>query len=214
MSSMPVSRTTKVALYGRVSTADQRADLQLDALRSLAEQRQWTVYEEYVDSGYSGTKDRRPALDRLMADARRGKFGVVAVWRFDRFGRSLRHLVTALDEFRDLGVQFVSTQDAIDTATPSGRMMYGVIAAMSQFEAELIRERTVAGLAAARRRGVRLGRRPVHVDVDRARELRGQGLSYRQLAAELRVSVGVVHRHLNSVEGVHQSSSATPSGTA
>jgi DNA invertase Pin-like site-specific DNA recombinase len=158
---MTVSRTPRVALYGRVSTADQRADLQLDALRALAAQRQWTVHEEYCDAGYSGTKDRRPALDRLMADARRGKFGVVAVWRFDRFGRSLRHLVTALDEFRDLGIQFVSTQDAIDTATPSGRMMYGVIAAMSQFEAELIRERTVAGLAAARRRGVRLGRRPL-----------------------------------------------------
>lgn len=161
---MTVSRTPRVALYGRVSTADQRADLQLDALRALAAQRQWTVHEEYCDAGYSGTKDRRPALDRLMADARRGKFGVVA--------------------------------------------------AMSQFEAELIRERTVAGLAAARRRGVRLGRRPVRIDMDRARELRGRGLSFRQLALELGVSVGVVHRLLTSDGGVHQSSSAAASGTA
>src|SRR5580658_8037172 len=103
----------KVAFYARVSTSDQRADLQLDELRRLGEQRDWTIVEEYVDHGISGTKDRRPALDKLMADARRGKFNVLAVWRFDRFGRSLRHLVTALDEFRDLGVGFVSLQDAI-----------------------------------------------------------------------------------------------------
>jgi DNA invertase Pin-like site-specific DNA recombinase len=184
---------TKVAIYARVSTNDQRADLQLDALRQLAEQRGWTIYEEYVDAGYSGRKDRRPALDRLMADARKGKFHIAAVWRFDRFGRSLRHLVTALDEFHDLGIQFVSTQDGIDTGTATGRLMFAVVGAMAQFEAELVRERTIAGLGAARRRGVRLGRRPVRVDVERARELRGQGLSYRQLAVELGASVGTVH---------------------
>lgn len=202
---MSISRTIKVALYGRVSTTDQRADLQLDALRQLAAARNWNVVGEYVDEGYSGTKDRRPALDRLMVDVRRGKLagGIVACWRFDRFGRSLRHLVTALEEFRDLGVGFVSMQDAIDTGTATGRMMFAVVGAMAQFEAELARERTIAGLAAARRRGVRLGRKPVPVDMDRARELRDGGLSYRQLAAELRVSVGVVHRLLTSGGGVH-----------
>jgi len=172
----------KVALYARVSTTDQRADLQLDALRQLATQRGWIVVGEYLDEGYSGTRDRRPALDKLMNDAHKGKFSTVVVWRFDRFGRSLRHLVTALDEFQSLGVGFVSVQDAIDTATASGRMMFAVIGAMAQFEAELIRERTVAGLGAARRRGVRLGRPRVRVDVERALDLRRQGLSFKAIA--------------------------------
>jgi DNA invertase Pin-like site-specific DNA recombinase len=183
----------KVALYARVSTTDQRADLQLDALRQLATQRGWIVVGEYLDEGYSGTRDRRPALDKLMNDAHKGKFSTVVVWRFDRFGRSLRHLVTALDEFQSLGIGFVSVQDAIDTATASGRMMFAVIGAMAQFEAELIRERTVAGLGAARRRGVRLGRPRVRVDVDRALDLRSQGLSFKAIAEKLGVSVGKAH---------------------
>jgi DNA invertase Pin-like site-specific DNA recombinase len=203
-----------VAIYARVSTSEQTPALQLDALRQLANQRGWVVHAEYIDEGFSGTRDRRPALDRLMADAHRGRFGVVVVWRFDRFGRSLRHLVTALDDFHDLGIQFVSMQDAIDTATASGRMMFAVIGAMAQFEAELIRERTIAGLAAARRRGVRLGRRPLHVDVDRARKLRAAGLSLRAVARELGISVGLVHRVLARAGRVHESPSAAASGTA
>jgi DNA invertase Pin-like site-specific DNA recombinase len=201
----------RVALYARVSTTDQKADLQLDGLRQLAEQRGWTIVEEYVDHGVSGTKDRRPALDKLMADARRARFSVAAVWRFDRFGRSLRHLVTALDEFRDLGVQFVSMQDAIDTGTASGRMLYGVIGAMSQFEAELIRERTIAGLAAAKRRGVHLGRRRVRFDLDKAVKLRGQGQSYERVAAAPGVSVGTIHTALRRLQ---QPSSADADGAA
>ena len=207
----------KVALYARVSTSDQRADLQLHALRQLAEQRGWVVVGEYLDEGYSGTKDRRPALDRLMADANRGRFGTVAVWRFDRFARSVRHLVVTLDEFRAKGIDFISVNDAIDTSTPTGRMMFAVIAAMAQFEAEVIRERTIAGLAAARRRGVRLGRRPVRFDLDLARDLRAAGRSYRQVAVELGVSVGLVHRVLTAdgaAGSVHKSPSAAPPGGA
>lgn len=208
---MTLSRTRKAALYGRISTSDQRADLQLDDLRGLSEQRGWTIVDEYVDLGISGTKDRRPALDRLMTDARRARFGVVAVWRFDRFARSVRHLVVTLDEFRALGIEFVSLNDSIDTSTPTGRMMFAVVAAMAQFEAEVIRERTIAGLAAARRRGVRLGRKPVRFDVDRARELRSVGWSYRRVARELGVSVGLVHRVLSDREDVHLSpQNATP----
>lgn len=204
----------KVALYARVSTSDQRADLQLDGLRALADQRGWRVVAEYVDEGVSGTRDRRPALDRLMTDAHRGRFGIVAVWRFDRFARSVRHLVMALDDFRERGIDFVSMNDAIDTSTPTGRMLFGVVAAMSQFEAEIIRERTIAGLAAARRRGVRLGRRPVAFDLQRARELRAAGKSFRMIAAELHVSVGLVHRELRAAAGVHQSPSSEGSGEA
>ncbi len=208
----------KCAIYARVSTSDQKADLQLDGLRKLAEVRGWKVVGEYVDEGYSGTKDRRPALDRLMADAHLGKFGTVAVWRFDRFARSVRHLVVTLDDFRSKGIDFVSLNDQIDTSTPTGRMMFAVIAAMAQFEAEVIRERTIAGLAAARRRGVRLGRKPVAFDVERARELRASGRSFRMIAAELGVSVGLVHKVLTAdasdAESVHQSPSAEPPGGA
>lgn len=203
----------RVALYARVSTTDQRADLQLDGLRKLAEQRGWLVMGEYIDEGYSGTKDRRPALDKLMADAHRGKFSVVAVWRFDRFARSVRHLVVTLDDFRERGIDFVSLNDQIDTSTPTGRMMFAVIAAMAQFEAEVIRERTIAGLAAARRRGVRLGAKPVHFDVDLARDLRRQGRSFRQIAKAVGVSVGLVHKVLSAdAPSVHMSPSAEPSG--
>ena len=186
----------KVAIYARISTTEQRADLQIDGLRRLAEQRGWRIVEEYVDIGISGSKDRRPALDRLMADARRGRFSIVACWRFDRFGRSLHHLVSALEEFRALGIDFVSQHDAVDTGTASGRMMFAVIGAMAQFEAELIRERTRAGLAAAKRRGVRLGRPGFSIDVERARTLRAEGKSYRDIAKAMGVSVGKVHETL------------------
>lgn len=191
------SRPLRVALYARVSTTDQRADLQLDGLRRLAEQRGWRVAGEYVDQGVSGRKDRRPQLDRLMKDTYRGEVDVVACWKFDRFARSTRHLVTALDDFRSRNVDFVSMQDSVDTSTAAGRMMFMVIAAMAEFEAELIRERTIAGLAAARRRGVRLGRPRARVDLERARRLRSEGLGYRDIARALGVSVGVAHAALN-----------------
>ena len=126
-----MSKPMRVALYARVSTKDQDCELQLDELRRMAEVRQVIVVNEYVDRGVSGTKDRRPALDQLMKHARRRKFDAVWVWRFDRFARSLRHLVTALDEFSALGVDFMSHQEAVDTSTPAGRMLFQVIGAMA-----------------------------------------------------------------------------------
>jgi DNA invertase Pin-like site-specific DNA recombinase len=129
-----MASTRRVALYARVSTNDQRADLQLHDLRRLAEQRGWKVVGEYIDEGYSGTKDRRPALDKLMADSRKGRFDVVAVWRFDRWARSVRHLVVTLDDFRERGIDFVSVNDGIDTSTAAGRMVFAVIAAMAAYE--------------------------------------------------------------------------------
>lgn len=202
----------RVAFYARVSTTDQRADLQLDDLRRLAKQRGWQIVGEYVDQGVSGRKDRRPELDRLMLDVHRGKVDVVAVWRFDRFARSVKHLVTALEDLRAQGIDFISVQDSIDTATAVGRMVFTVIAAMAQFEAELIRERTKAGLAAARRRGTRLGRPHARVDVERAQQLRVEGQSYRAIAAALGVSVGVVHAALKG--GVQETPSPPASGEA
>lgn len=186
----------RVALYARVSTSDQKADLQLDALRALAAQRGWIVAGEYVDQGVSGAKSRRPELDRLMQDAHAGRVDIVAVWRFDRFARSTQHLVTALNDFRARNVEFVSVQDGCDTTTAAGRMVFGVIASLAEFERELIRERVIAGMAAAKRRGRHSGRPKARVDVARARALRAAGVSLRDVARDLGVGLATVQRAL------------------
>jgi DNA invertase Pin-like site-specific DNA recombinase len=186
----------RVALYARVSTRTQSPALQLDGLRGLASQRGWSVVDEYLDQGVSGTKAERPALDRLMADVHRGAVDVVAVWKFDRFARSTRHLVTALNDFRECNVEFVSVQDGIDTSTAAGRMVFGVIAAMAEFERELIVERVRAGLAEAKRKG-RVGGRPrIAVDLAQAQALRAQGVPQREVARRLRVTDTTLRRAL------------------
>ena len=174
------------ALYARVSTSSQDPEMQLIDLRQLAEGRAWTIVDEYVDIGFSGSRERRPALDRLMADCHEGRINVVAVWKFDRFARSTRHLVTALDNFKAQGIDLVSVRDQADTTTAMGRAMYTIIAAIAELERDLIRERVVAGVERARRQGKRLGR-PPRVRIDRARvaTLLGQGLSTRAIAREL-----------------------------
>ncbi len=200
---MPDSSTTlrRVALYARTSTVrDQNPAMQVEDLRRLAQQRGWEVVGEYVDVGHSGAKDRRPELDRMMSEVGRGKIDVVAVWRFDRFARSVRHLVTALDDFRARGIDFVSVNDGIDTSTPAGRFTFQVIAAVAELERELIRERTRAGLASARRRGVRIGRPSVAVDLARARALRASGRSLRKVAQELGIGAATLCRALGSAE--------------
>jgi DNA invertase Pin-like site-specific DNA recombinase len=195
------AKTIRAALYARVSTADQSTDLQLDGLRRLADQRGWLIAAEYVDVAVavSGAKDRRPALDKLMADAHLGKLDLVASWRFDRFARSVRHLVGALDDFRAQGIDFVSMHDGIDTSTSAGRFSFTIIAAVAELERELIRERTRAGLAAARRRGAKLGRPKIAFDLDLARDLRPQGRSIRHIAAALGVTSTTLHRALAAV---------------
>jgi DNA invertase Pin-like site-specific DNA recombinase len=160
--------------------------MQLDELRRTAEQRGWVVTGEYVDHGVSGSKDRRPELDRMMADVRKGGAnapGIVACWRFDRFARSVRHLVMALDEFSARGVEFVSLQDGIDTSTSIGRFTFHIVAAVAQLERDLIRGRVQAGVDAARRRGARLGRPRVRIDLERARTLLAEpGASVRKVS--------------------------------
>jgi DNA invertase Pin-like site-specific DNA recombinase len=186
----------RVALYARVSTREQSPVLQLDALRGLAAQRGWRVQGEYVDQGVSGTRAKRPELDRMLHDVHAGAVDIVAVWKFDRFARSTQHLVTALNDFRARNVEFVSVQDGIDTSTAAGRMVFGVIASLAEFERELIVERVRAGLAAARRRGRRGGRPRVRVDIAKARVLRAGGTSLRAIATELGVGVATVSRAL------------------
>ncbi len=188
----------RVALYARVSTRDQDCGMQLEDLRQMVEARGVELVGEYVDRGVSGSKDSRPELDRLMREARRRRFDAVWCWKFDRFARSLRHLVTALDEFRALGVDFLSHQEAVDTSTPVGRMLFQVIGAMAEFERELIRERVIAGLKQAKAKGKKLGRPRVAIDLPAARALRAGGLSYQAVASRLGVSVGTVHAALRS----------------
>src|SRR5271167_4153326 len=152
----------RAAIYARVSTVDQEPENQLQEVRRYVEARGWTAVE-YVDKGVSGAKDRRPALDQLLADARRRRFGVLICWRLDRLGRNLKHLITLLDELQALGVAFVSLAEGIDATTPAGKLQMHILGALAEFERSRLRERTLAGLARARSQGTRLGRRPVDV---------------------------------------------------
>jgi putative DNA-invertase from lambdoid prophage Rac len=159
---MSKTQTTAVAaraaVYARVSTFDQEPENQLLELRRYVTARGWAASEEYVDRGVSGAKDRRPALDRLVLDARRRRFDVLVVWRLDRLGRSVRHLVNFISEFTALGIGFASLGEGIDTNTPSGRLQLHILSALAEFERERIRERVMSGLARARAHGTRLGR--------------------------------------------------------
>jgi DNA invertase Pin-like site-specific DNA recombinase len=138
---------TQVALYARVSTLhNQDPEMQLEELRGYAGRRGWEIVEEFTDQGISGCKESRPALNRLMSDACRRRFDAILVWKIDRFGRSLKHLVNALAELAALGVAFISLRDNLDLSTPSGRLMFQIIGAMAEFERALIQERVRAGL--------------------------------------------------------------------
>lgn len=176
----------KAAIYARVSTtAGQNPEMQLAEVRAYCERRGWTVAGEYVDVGISGSKDRRPELDRMLTACRRREVDAVVVYRYDRFARSLRQLVNALCEFDSLGIQFVSLHENVDTSTPGGRLVFGIFASIAEFERELIRERVRSGIAAARARGRTLGRPRVVVDSHRIAALRKSGQSWRQIGRAL-----------------------------
>lgn len=184
-----------VALYARVSTLNnQDPEVQLRELREYAERRGWQITEIYTDTGVSGSKDSRPALNRLMADACRRRFDAVLVWKLDRFGRSLRHLVNSLADLEALGVAFVSLRDNLDLSTPSGRLMFQIVGAMVEFERALIQERVKAGLRNARAKGKRLGRPRRIVNVDKIAALRAQGASWRSISGKLGVGLATLYR--------------------
>lgn len=189
----------RAARYLRVSRSDQRENLQADETEQLIERREWELIETYVDHGVSGSRERRPDLDRLLADARKRRFDVLVVWRSDRLFRSLRHMVNTLAELDAIGVHFVSASEVFDTTTPQGKLLLHLVAAFSEFERNTLIERTRAGMAAAKRRGVRLGRPQVELDLGKARQLRQAGLSYRQIADQLGVGLGTVHAALQAV---------------
>ncbi len=191
-----MKKETLAALYVRCSTSHQDTDIQKKDLTAFCSRRGWMVHRIYEDKGISGSKDKRPALDRLMKDARQCRFQVVVVWRFDRFGRSVAHLVNALNEFRELGIDFVSLNEALDTSTPAGRVLFAVIAAIAEFERSIIVERVKAGVRKAQEAGVRFGRPRKGFDYKRAVALRKEGLSYRQIADRLGVSHTTVLRSI------------------
>jgi len=190
--------TPRVASYARVSTTDQSTDPQLLDLRRYVADRGWRCYKEYCDNGISGTKDSRPALNQLMDDARKRKFDMVLVWRFDRFARSTRHLINALEEFKNLGIDFVSYQENIDTSSPLGSAIFTIISAVAQLERDIIAERVKAGLRRAVANGKKLGRPRLRVDPKAIHGMRNQGLSYREIARRLGVSHPTVMAALKS----------------
>jgi len=190
--------TPRVALYARVSTTDQSTDSQLLDLRRYVSERGWNSFKEYVDEGISGTKDSRPSLNELMNDAKKRRFDVVLVWRFDRFARSTKHLILALEEFKNLGIDFVSYQENIDTSSPLGSAIFTIISAVAQLERDIIAERVKAGLRRAKENGKKLGRPRVSVDTEKIHWLRSKGLSLRAIAKETGVSRTTVSEVLSS----------------
>ena len=190
----PVPTRVRAAIYARVSTVNSGQDpaMQTRELKEYCQRRGWEVHDTYVDHGYSGKKDSRPQLNRMMQDAHERRFDVVVVWRFDRFARSVSHLLRALDTFNSLGIQFVSLSEQVDTSTPTGKMVFTVLGAVAELERNLIVERVRAGLRHARSKGKQLGRPKKLIDPVQVRSMRAAGLSWRVIARKLGLSVGTV----------------------
>ena len=186
----------RAALYARVSTVGhgQDPEMQLRELREYCQRRGWEPAGEFIDIGISGAKEKRVALDRLISGAHRRRFDAVIVWKFDRFARSVSHLLRALETFQSLGVEFVSLSEQMDTSTPTGKMVFTVLGAVAELERSLIAERVRAGLRNARAKGKRLGRPRKSLDSGRIAALRAQGAGWRAIAKELRVGVGTLYR--------------------
>lgn len=181
--------------------------MQTRELREYCERRGWEIVGEYVDAGISGAKDSRPELNRLMADAHRRRFDAVVVWKFDRFARSVSHLLRALETFQSLGIEFVSLTEGVDTLTPAGKMIFTVLGAVAELERSLIRERVKAGLRNARAKGKHVGRPRAILDASKIARLRAEGLSWLAIAERLGVGEGTVRR-------VALASAKTPAPTA
>ena len=199
----------RVALYARVSTLNgQNPETQLVELREYCARREWRIEGEYVDAGVSGSRDSRPSLNRLMAHAHQRRFDAILVWKLDRLGRSLKHLVTAIAELEALGVTFVSLKDNWDLGTPSGRLMFQIVGAMSEFERSLIAERIRAGMRRRRLEGMALGRASIQVDHARLVADRLSGMSLTQVARRYSVSRASVVRWVR--EAQRKSAEAIP----
>src|SRR5712671_3526720 len=188
----------RIGIYARVSTKDQSCELQVRDLRTYCATRGFDLVREYVDTGQSGAKDSRPELNKLMDDARKPQFDAIIVWRFDRFARSTKHLLSALEEFRSLGIQFISYQENIDTSSALGQALFTIVSAVAQLERDLIRERVSAGIRNARANGKKLGRPRSGVDRERILQMREEGHSLQQIATNLGIGYGTVRSLLQS----------------
>jgi len=191
----------KVALYARVSTLNhgQNAEMQSRELREYSERRGWEIVSEYIDNGFSGTKDSRPELNRLMADAYKRRFDAVVCWKFDRFARSVSHLLRALETFKSLGIEFCSFSEQMDTSTPTGKMIFTVLGAVAELERSLIAERVRAGIRNARAKGKKLGRPQAAVSDSRLLELLNKNLSFAAIGKQIGCSAATVCRRAKTV---------------
>ena len=187
------------ALYFRVSTDQQSVALQKRDLLGYCTSRGIKIVQMFEDVGVSGTKRDRPALGLMMKQARQRKFDTVIVWKFDRFARSVQHLLEALEEFRSIGIEFISYSEGIDTTTPAGKMVFTFLGAVGEFERCLIQERVRSGIARAQAEGVHCGRPRKVFDFDQAVRLRDEGVNLRQIAKALGVGCGTVHRAISGV---------------
>jgi DNA invertase Pin-like site-specific DNA recombinase len=185
-------RGVVAAVYARVSTVDHGQDpsMQTRELSEYCQRQGWQIFDLYVDNGVSGKKDSRPQLNRMMQDAHNRRFDVVVVWRFDRFARSVSHLLRALETFNALGIDFVSLCEQINTNTPTGKLIFTILGAVSEGERNLIAERVRSGLRNAKAKGKKLGRPKVIVDVTRVKSLRAAGHSWREIARQMGISIG------------------------
>jgi DNA invertase Pin-like site-specific DNA recombinase len=193
----------KAAIYARVSTADQHLETQLYDLRKLAANRGFEVSREYCDRGVSGSKARRPALDSMMADGRRGEFSVVLVAAFDRIARSTKNFLEIVDELNELEIEFISAREAIDTSGPMGRMFITLVGSIAELERSLIVERIKAGMRRARMEGQKLGRAPLNVDHDALVRDRLAGMSLTSVAKKYGVSRASVVRFVREAQRRH-----------
>lgn len=200
-----MAKKIRVAMYSRVSTEGQNPEGQESEMKEYAKNRGWEVTRIYRDK-MSGTKASRPELDELMADARKRRFEVACVWRFDRFARSVSHLLQALESFRTVGIEFVSISEQVDTSTPTGKMVFTVLGAVAELERSLIVERVRMGLQSARKKGKRLGRPPIRqlnaAEMERVRADRATGrFSLRRLAKKYGTSVWAMQQATSGLNG-------------
>ncbi|MBW2149661.1 MAG: recombinase family protein [Deltaproteobacteria bacterium] len=191
-----------VAIYARVSTDRQTVDMQVAELRDFVKRSGWTIYNEYIDHGYSGADTKRPAFTEMMSEAKKRKFDILLVWKLDRLSRSLKDLINTLDELGHLVIDFISYDNDLDTSTPIGKLVFQIIGAVSEFEKDIIRERVKAGLVNARSKGKRLGRPPVTDTLfEKAKNLRAQGLSFRKIGKQLGVDEGTIRKRIKKCGG-------------
>ncbi len=193
---LPTDPGFPVALYARVSTNQQDPDVQLRELRALAAARGWTISREYVDAGISGSSASRPELSQLLADAHKGCFAGILVWRLDRLGRSLRHLVTVVEDLLARGIEVISaTEPHMDSTTPTGRLLRNIFASVAEYEKEMIRERVMAGLRKAKANGKQIGRPRRVLNRLRLQRLREEGLSWREVAQHMNLPKSTLYRY-------------------